>query len=303
MFHRPWDDDFSAARNHSIDLAAGDWIFWMDSDDTIPSDCGAKLKSLACSKHPDHVFGFVMKVRCPSDNGSGIDEFTVVDHVKMFRNRPEIRFEGRIHEQVLMPIRRAKGEILWTDIYVIHSGSDPTPEVQTQKIERDLRILRKDLAERPDHPFVLFNFAMTYAESDQFEQALNWVKRCLAVSKPHESHVRKAYAYLANCFSQLDRPREALDACKSGRRYYPDDPELLFREAMTHHALGSLDESISCYREVLKLDSRRMFQSTDPGIRDFKCRFNLGIMQKHNCGRCFVNGQHIALHIRLLSSC
>ncbi len=280
LFHRPWDDDFSAARNHSIDQAAGEWIFWMDSDDTIPTDCGTKLKKLARSDQPDHVIGFVMKVHCPSDNGSGIEEYTVVDHVKMFRNRPEIRFEGRIHEQVLMPIRRAKGEIRWTDIYVVHSGSDPTPEAQSQKIERDLRILRIDLAERPDHPFVLFNFAMTYAESGQFKESLSWVKRCLAVSKPHESHVRKAYAYLTSCFYQLERPREALDACKRGREYYPDDPELLFREAMTHHVLGSLEESISCYLQILKLDPGKFFQSSDPGISSFKCRFNLAVVLK-----------------------
>ena len=33
-------------------------------------------------------------------------DVTVVDHVKLFRNRPEYRFEGRIHEQILEPIQR-----------------------------------------------------------------------------------------------------------------------------------------------------------------------------------------------------
>src|SRR5438552_10806548 len=32
VFHLPWADDFSVARNHSIEQATGDWIVWMDAD-------------------------------------------------------------------------------------------------------------------------------------------------------------------------------------------------------------------------------------------------------------------------------
>src|SRR5207248_4522288 len=35
LFSFPWCDDFSAARNESLRHARGDWLFWMDSDDTI----------------------------------------------------------------------------------------------------------------------------------------------------------------------------------------------------------------------------------------------------------------------------
>ena len=45
LFHFPWCDDFSAARNESLRRARGDWLFWMDSDDTIPADCGRKLRA------------------------------------------------------------------------------------------------------------------------------------------------------------------------------------------------------------------------------------------------------------------
>src|SRR4051794_39069341 len=37
----PWCDDFSAARNHSLAQATGDWIFWMDADDVLPPESGA----------------------------------------------------------------------------------------------------------------------------------------------------------------------------------------------------------------------------------------------------------------------
>ena len=272
-----WIDDFSAARNESVNLANGEWIFWMDSDDTITSECGKKLRKLADSVHVENTMGYVMQVRCPGSQDNGLAEYTVVDHVKLFRNRPDLRFEGRIHEQVLMPIRAIGGEVVWTDIWVEHTGSELGEESQRKKVERDLRILHKDLEDRPGHPFVLFNFAMTHAEMGEYEEALKWVERCLDVSHLEESHVRKAFAYQVNCLFQTDRCDEALLVCKQARQHYPDDVELLFREAMILHSVGHYSASIERYREILSLPPTEIFRSSDPGISGFKCRFNLGL--------------------------
>jgi hypothetical protein len=46
LFHFHWCDDFSAARNESLRHATGDWLFWMDSDDTITPECGRGLREL-----------------------------------------------------------------------------------------------------------------------------------------------------------------------------------------------------------------------------------------------------------------
>ena len=39
------------------------------------------------------------------------------------------------------------------------------PAGQEKKRERDLRILHLELAERPEHPFTLFNLGMTYCHA------------------------------------------------------------------------------------------------------------------------------------------
>ena len=155
LFQFAWRDDFAAARNESLRRARGQWIFWMDSDDTISAENGRKLRELAYRRHGPRTLGFVMQVECPGEERSA--DLTVVDHVKMFRNHPEIRFEFRLHEQVLPSIKQLGGDVEWTDISVLHSGADRTLEGRRRKYERDLRILGEELAARPEHPFVLFS--------------------------------------------------------------------------------------------------------------------------------------------------
>lgn len=277
VFHWPWRDDFAAARNESLSHASGEWVFWMDSDDTIPSECGQRLRTLADGTHEPLTFGFVMQVQCPDASGDPHD-MTIVDHVKMFRNLPNLRFEHRIHEQILPAIRRAGGDVTFTDIYVVHSGADRTVEGRQRKLERDFRLLELDLAERPDHPFVLFNLGMTHADVKQYAEAIKRLSRCLEVSNPQESHVRKTYALLISCLMQSGQSERAASECQRAMTLFPDDKEILFRTAMSSHERGELRRAVDLYRKVLVPSGDRHFVSVDAGLTGFKARHNLALV-------------------------
>ena len=62
----------------------------------------------------------------------------------------------------------------------MHSGSDQSSAGRARKLERDLRILQLDFAERPDHPFVLFNLGMTYENAGDFAAAKTELVRAVA---------------------------------------------------------------------------------------------------------------------------
>ena len=273
----PWCDDFSAARNASLEQAVGEWIFWMDSDDTISEDCGRRLAELAHQPVPKDVFGYVVQVHCPGADDSEHD-VTVVDHVKLFRNFPQLRFEGRIHEQIIPAIRRAGGDVAWTDLHVVHSGADHTPDGRAGKLERDFRILRLEYEDNPDHPFVLFNLGMTHADAGEHKEAVRFLNRCLKVSSVDESHVRKAYALYVSSLSQLQRNDEAFAACQEGLDRFPGDPELLFRSGLLHHLASRLNEAVDAYLSILNGEHERHYTSVDQGILGFKARHNLALV-------------------------
>lgn len=278
VFHFPWIDDFSAARNESLKHATGEWLFWMDSDDTIDEANGRKLRELAYSASPGDCLGYVVQVHCPGPENGHAREVTVVDHVKLIRNNPALRFEHRIHEQILGAIRKLGGQVAWTDTYVVHSGSEHSPEAKQRKYERDLRLLELDLQDHPDHPFVLFNLGMTYDDMGSHDEAVKWLTRCLQVSHIEESHVRKAFALLSNSLSEMGDILEALSVCRQGIAHFPDDLELRFREGILLHKNNELLPAVESYRRVLEVQKLRHFTSVDPSIGNVKARHNLALV-------------------------
>ena len=258
-----WPDSFSAARNESLRYATGDWIFWMDSDDSFPADQGARMRALVDSDPPPEVLGFNMKVHCPYASEDGDVGVTAVDHCKLFRNRPDLRFEFRIHEQILPSIDRAGGVVVSTDIYVIHSGAERSPAGLRRKLHRDVRLLKLENRERPDHPFALFNIGMTMVDCGRYRLGTRALWHCISVSGGVGSHVRKAYALLAGAFMAISRADEALAACQEGLSRFPDDPELLFRSGVALHALRRLSESERAYLDALDSRSKYPISSVD----------------------------------------
>jgi GT2 family glycosyltransferase/2-polyprenyl-3-methyl-5-hydroxy-6-metoxy-1,4-benzoquinol methylase/tetratricopeptide (TPR) repeat protein len=269
-----WPDSFSAARNVSLDHAAGDWIFWMDADDVIDEESGRALRTSA-EQAGENILGFIAQVHCPA--GPGEDGETVVDHVKLFRNRPDLRFELRMHEQILPSLRRAGGEIARAPIHVTHAHYDHSPQGQKKKRERDAYLLALDLQENPDHPFVHFNIGMTAFHEKDFPKAIKHLRASIDLSAPQDSQVRKAYALLASSYRAMGNGPEALKVCQEGQNYYPEDAELLFNEALAWQLSGNLAEAEHTFLQLLGQNKNSDYlASVDTGIFSYKARHNLG---------------------------
>jgi hypothetical protein len=58
----------------------------------------------------------------------------VVDHIRLFPLRDDVRWTYRVHEQIVPALRRAGIPVHWTDLVVRHTGStDPAVRSKTQK--------------------------------------------------------------------------------------------------------------------------------------------------------------------------
>ncbi len=275
----PWCDDFSAARNESFRHARGRWIFWMDSDDVISEDNGRQLRELALRTPADSpVMGYVVSVHCPSNNASDPEGFTRVTHIKLVRNLPHLRFDHRIHEQILPAIDKAGGQVVHTNLFVTHSGYDTSPEGQKRKIERDLRLLHLELSERPQHPFTLFNLGMTYTDIGRYPEAITYLERCLAYSHERSSHVRKTHSLLSFCHGSVGNEDRAWETCERGLGIFPLDAELRFRKGVLLHNRKRLDEAAAAFRDLLEHPEADHYTSVNVGVTSHLARHNLALV-------------------------
>jgi hypothetical protein len=187
-----WVDSFAAARNESLRHATGDWIFWLDGDEYLDEANRQKVRTLFANLGQENAAYSMKQCSAPEVAGGSA---TVVDQVRLFRNLPEIRWEHRVHEQILPAVRRAGHEVRFTDIAITHTGYED-PAVRHQKTLRNLRLLELELAEQPEHPFTLFNLGWACHDLGRTAEAIPLLCRSLARSQPGDSIVRKGYTLL-----------------------------------------------------------------------------------------------------------
>ena len=276
VFDFPWVDDFAAARNAALARATGDYAFWLDADDVLEPLERDKLRLLLAELRPGDDAAFVVRCACDPDEQGGGGQ-TVVDHMRLFPLREDVRWSYRVHEQILPSLRRAGIPVRWSDVVVRHTGyADAATRVR--KLSRDEKILLEELTERPNDAFVRFNLGSIAIERKDWRHALDHLQASLNASAPGDSITRKLYALIARSHQMLGQPDRALAACAEGLALDADDAELLFRQAVLHRGLGHRAEAAASWRRILSLKRPEQFSSVDQGIYGHLTRRNLAAM-------------------------
>jgi len=278
VFDFPWVDSFARARNEAILHATGDWIFWLDADDRLDRENREKLKKVFQTLPRKRLLAYSMKVECVAQPGGSA---TVVDHVRLFPRHSALRWEYRVHENILPSINRLGGKVEWAPVHIQHLGYLDA-SLRAKKHARDHALLLKNLDEWPGDPFIHFNLGHSLIEVGDLDGAAQHLRESISRSEPHYSQVKKAYALL----SQVERNRGDLEGAmrvvQEGRAHHPENAELLFFGGLFLHELGRLEEAALHFRKILETPSwPQEFGSFDVGI--------LGHKTKHQLARVYLD--------------
>lgn len=227
-----WHDDFSEARNKSLDMAHGKWILFMDADDELDKNDLKKVKEILNDDDEAYFFKTVNFV-----GNSPSYETAINMNLRIMRNRPEYRFIYPIHEQIAVVIQNVNpnAKLINTDIKVYHYGYLNYEVQNKNKRKRNMSIINKVLKNNPQDPFMRFNLGNEYFALEDYSKALDEYMISLKNTFAKTGYLSKLYVRIVLCLNELGRYNESIKMIENGISYYQNLTDLYFLKGYIFH--------------------------------------------------------------------
>jgi glycosyltransferase involved in cell wall biosynthesis len=171
--------DFAGARNCAIGRARGEWILMLDADETLAPGGAAGIGKLVAEGR--NAGYFLERV-----NRSPEAEKPFTDHVvRLFPNRPGIRYRGRVHETVDASILAGGGKLIRTGIRIDHRFRADA-EARRRKNRWYIEILQEEIAADPADDSRLDFLAAEYHQLEMYAEAAEVAERIAGV-RPNDA--------------------------------------------------------------------------------------------------------------------
>lgn len=213
----PWQEDFSAAKNFVLEKARGKWIIFLDADEFLSRESISVIKKLA---HRAEADAFLCQIINLDNQGK---EMGHCYNIRVFRNCPEIRYIGRIHEG-LEDQRGALNLKQLDGVQIFHLGYQPSRI--KEKAKRNLALLLKEQAEKGENPKQYAYFCDAYYALGDYEETIRYA--ALHVEKGQKSLTGEAKIYRnwIAAMEQLHYPPEKIETiCHKAILTFPQLPD------------------------------------------------------------------------------
>ena len=232
VLHRPWDHDFSVARNLGLDHLSADWVLYIDADEYLVDHGAGRMADGLLD--PDRHVAYRVRMRSHA-------RYTRYLEYRIWRNRPDIRFRGVIHETTVPDIWRVAGDegllVGDTAICLDHDGYEGDQEA---KHRRNLPMLLAAVGQDPDRTYLWDHIGRIHAARGDAASAQEaWrhgieLVRKNGVTVPVDSQV-----YVDMIFSNARLETPDADLLAEALTLFPDNPYVLWcgaLDAMARHA-------------------------------------------------------------------
>lgn len=285
IVHFPWVDDFSGAYNVAIDHAHGQWILQLDADEELVEDSAALVHDAIAR---DDVLAYSVLRRDLVDETKP-EMYSKMLHMRLFRNRPDLRFVGRIHHQFIEPLpaieARENLQVLPSKIELWHYGY--AGNQGDAKLRRAAHLMDLELQDRPGQFYYLVELGRTWLAMGDARGESLLVEAAQMVKDRHPQALEPAgmLAALLEHIIACDVLPEGFplsidEASELAQRYFPNSVPLLWQRAIQDFKRGQFASCARMLEHIIQLgrtDGYDMLASFDPEIMGGRAILNLGV--------------------------
>ncbi|HEY2052476.1 MAG TPA: glycosyltransferase [Solirubrobacterales bacterium] len=282
VVEREWTGSFAAARNASIEAASGDWLLFLDADEVLDPTDAPLLRELTGRTWREAFY--LVETNHTGELGDG----TAVTHnaLRVFRNRPEYRFDGRVHEQIAQNLPSGLPErIEPTQVRVDHYGYLGAVRDAKEKSRRNIELLRRQLAEAGANPFFHFNLGSELAAAgdaagacEQFERA--WALLADDPARSERPFTPALTVRSAKALRFCGRLAQAEARAVEGLALFPDLTDLIFERALVAAAEGDVERAVTLLEECLERGDAPSRYSPTVGCGSFLALVRLAELER-----------------------
>ena len=253
VYRFAWCDDFAAARNFALGKLTGDWAIFLDADEYYTGSVSLRtyLKNLVRNKKSagEPLDGVMLALYDVSATGE-VDQSPLLYCCRLLRVAPEIRYGGRIHEQ----IGNARGPLTLVraprELSLYHTGY----QQNERKFRRNLHILEEEIAAEGLQPRHYFYLADCYFGLHDYEKSLFYIQKAIQSPVTYVDSRVKMYHLLIESLREGGHPdAETLAAAEAARAEFPQHAEFAGEAGMCLSALGRLPEAEAALAEAMRL--------------------------------------------------
>lgn len=248
VINHKWNNDFSEARNVSLEYATKDYILFLDADEEISKEDLEKLKTLLSSKKLAEGYFFRLTNII---NGTEVGEYVVF---RFFKNKRKYRFRGKVHEQIANCIQKHNKDkcIENIDIKIYHYGYDPNKVNIESKYKRNMGILNTYTEEEKD-AYYFYVLGNEYARITDFKSAIESYEKSLDLMELKYNYVFYPYLILniVKAYSNEKQFYESIKFIEKIRLSIPNFKDLYFMECLAYIESGKISKALECLNEYI----------------------------------------------------